>query len=305
MIAVAGEALIDLLVRTDGSVAAALGGGPFNAARTVARLGSRCLYLGMLSSDRFGVRLRQALLDDGITIATDRSTAAPTTLAVAELDPSGSATYRIYHEGTSAADLHPDDLRGINFDEVSALHIGSLALVVQPTASTLVDVIGRLPEHLVVMVDLNCRPAAIADVDGYRATMKEVMARADVVKASSEDLEFLAPGVPLDASASAVLEGGPTLVLHSAGADPVRLVLRSGVSVVPVPQVEVVDTVGAGDAFGAAFLAWWIRGRHGRDELSAVETVKKAAAAATTVSAMTCARRGADPPTRADLPDGW
>jgi fructokinase len=78
------------------------------------------------------------------------------------------------------------------------------------------------------------------------------MARADVVKASSEDLEFLAPGDPVDASA-AVLESGPTLVLHSAGADPVRLVLRSGVSLVPVPQVEVVDTVGAGDAFGAAF----------------------------------------------------
>lgn len=304
MIAVAGEALIDLLVRTDGTVVAALGGGPFNAARTIARLGSPCLYLGMLSSDRFGVQLRQALLDDGVTIATDRSTEAPTTLAVAELDLSGSAAYRIYHEGTSAADLRADDLREISFDEVTALHIGSLALVVQPLASTLVGLVGCLPEHLVVMVDLNCRPAAIADQDRYRADLNEVMARADVVKASSEDLEFLAPGDPVDASA-AVLESGPTLVLHSAGADPVRLVLRSGVSLVPVPQVEVVDTVGAGDAFGAAFLAWWIRGRHGRDELSAVETVQKAAAAAATVSAMTCARRGAHPPTRADLPDSW
>ena len=102
MIVVAGEALIDLLVDPDGGLTATAGGGPFNTARTIARLGGQVAYLGCLSSDRFGSTLRAALIGDGVDLSLALTTDAPTTLAIAELDERGAATYRFHIAETSA-----------------------------------------------------------------------------------------------------------------------------------------------------------------------------------------------------------
>lgn len=297
---VGGESLIDLIVRPDGSVSAHPGGGPYNAARTIARLGGRCAYLGVLSDDRFGTRLRDALRADGVLPDALVATSLPTTLAVAELNERGAASYRFYLDHTSAPSLTPDQVRLPG--SVAAFHVGTLGLLLEPTAATLEAVAVALSARALVLVDPNCRPAVVRDHDTYRARLERVMAVAHVVKASDEDLAYVAPGVaPLDAAA-AILARGPRAVLVTAGGDAVHVLTRAGTTSVPVPRIEVVDTVGAGDSFGGGFVTWWVERGLGVDALDDQATLTEAVRFAASVAAITCQRAGADPPWRHELP---
>lgn len=301
MIVVAGESLIDLLVRLDGSVEAVPGGGPFNAARALARLGVPTAFLGRLSSDRFGRILRERLAADGVDLGWAPGTDAPTLLAIAELDEAGGATYRFHAAGSAAAGLAPSDLPAELPADVAAVHVGTLGLVLEPMADAVEALVTRAPARAVVFLDLNVRPAAIEDEPGYRARLDRVLVRTDVVKASVDDLAWLDPGSTADVAAGVLLASGPSVVLITDGANPVRIVGRGGTEVLPVPAVAVVDTVGAGDAFGAGFLAAWQRAGRGRNELADRAAVADAAAFAIRVGAVSTTRPGADPPTIAEL----
>ncbi|HEX5828922.1 MAG TPA: PfkB family carbohydrate kinase, partial [Candidatus Limnocylindrales bacterium] len=152
MIVVAGEALVDLIVRADGSLVAVPGGGPYNAARAVGRLGVPVAWLGGLSSDRFGRQLEVGLVEDGVSLALVQRTDAPTTLALAELDAGGAATYRFYTQGTSAPLVLPGPLhRGLPAG-TRAVHAGTLGLVLDPMATTLEALVAALPEDVLVLV---------------------------------------------------------------------------------------------------------------------------------------------------------
>jgi len=128
-----------------------------------------------------------------------------------------------------------------------------------------------------------------------------MMHRADAVKVSVEDLDYLCPGVPAEVAATTLLGEKLALVLVTDGPRPVRAFLPSGEISVAVPEVEVVDTIGAGDAFAGAFLAWWTAHRLGRDDLRQSDRVRQALAAAAAVAARTCTRPGADPPSLAEM----
>ncbi len=303
MLVVAGEALIDLIVAPDGTVHARPGGGPFNAARTAARLGADCGFLGRFSTDRFGDQLLATLRQDGVADLIDRRTNAPTTLAVAEVDVDGAASYRFYLEGTSAPDLRPNHLPA-NLTAMAALHVGSLGLVLEPLASSVADLMRSVTDDVLVLVDLNCRPAAVADHDGYRSRLRTMLTRADVVKASTEDLAFLEPDRPPIEVAHDLLGAGTATVLLTAGSDGSHVIHRAGSTQLPIRRVAVADTVGAGDAFGAAFVAWLLRHGLGRAELADQDAVNRAAAAAAEVATDTCTRPGADPPWAKDLTFG-
>jgi len=300
MIVVAGECLVDLIVQPDGRLDARPGGGPYNAARALARLGTPCAFLGRVSGDRFGRMLREELRADGVDLAYAVPTQAPTTLALAELDADGAASYRFYLRDTSAPGLRLDDVPALP-EDLECLHLGTLALALEPIATTLEVVATTVQPDALLMVDPNCRPGVVADRDAYTARIARLTALADVVKVSVDDLAYLAPGVDERIAARRLVTAGARVVLLTDGPRDVRVVTAAGEAVVSSQPAAVVDTVGAGDAFGAGFLSHWSEHGLGRDDLADVELVRAAAAFATRVARLTCERAGAQPPTRAEL----
>ena len=301
MIVVAGESLVDLVVRADGSVGATPGGGPYNVARALGRLGAPVSFLGRLSTDRFGRILRSHLEADAVDLGLAIAIDDPTLLAVAEVDDDGAATYRFHTHGTAAAGLAPADVRAGLPAGTTALHVGSLGLVLEPMAVALEALAIEAPIDVLVMVDPNCRPDAIADPAGYRARLDRILGRVDILKVSTDDLAWLEPDREPVAAARRLLERGPAVVLLTDGPRPVRIVTVRDVVALNVPDVAVVDTIGAGDAFGAGFLAAWNRVGRDRADLADLAAVTDATRFAIEVGAWTAGRAGADPPTLADL----
>jgi fructokinase len=309
MIAVIGEALIDLVLDHDGHIAARPGGGPFNTARTIGRLGLAPAFLDRLSADGFGRMLRASLDRDGVTPGVSQLTDAPTTLAIVDIDQAGAPEYRFYLAGTSAAALEYSLLRAALPAGVTVLHAGALALVMEPIAAGIERLIaGDLPPDTLVMIDPNCRPQAISDRQAYLARLSRILRRTDVVKASVEDLAYLFPDVPARTAAVTLLDEGPALVLVTDGPRTARAFLPGQQEItVAVPAVQVVDTIGAGDAFGGAFLAWWSGSELGRSDLRRPDPIREALEAAVEVASLTCTRVGAEPPWLAEVSGrpGW
>jgi fructokinase len=298
LIVVAGEALVDLVPRGDGSLAPLPGGGPFNTARALARLERPVAYLGRLSSDRFGEAMADALTEDGVRMDAVVRTEDPTTLALAELDERGSARYRFYTEGTSAPGLTEAD--ALAAPDCGVLHVGTLALVLEPIASALESLCGERAGRVSCMLDPNVRPGAIPDEAAYRARLDRLLAVTDVVKVSDEDLAYLVPGAAPEDAARSLLAKGPRAILLTRGGEGAVALGAFGARRVPAPPVRVVDTIGAGDAFSAGFLARWRPG----DDLADGDLVEAATAFACRVAALTCARAGADPPRLAEFIPG-
>jgi fructokinase len=300
-VAVLGEALVDLLVRPGGAARVSPGGGPYNAARALARLGTDTTFLGRLSGDRFGRLLRSQLRADGVRLAALAPSPLPTTLALAEVDGAGAATYAFYSAGTSSADLTAAQALSVLPPAPSAVHVGSLGLVLEPHAAAVEAVLAGIHADVLVLCDPNCRRAAVADRPAYLARFERVLGRCDVVKVSGEDLDYLMPGRAYDLAAAELLAAGAAVVLVTDGAAPVRGFTARGRVDVEVLPVDVVDTVGAGDAFGAGFLHHWLAGGNGRGDLADQAAVGDAVRFAARVAALACTRPGAQAPTAADV----
>lgn len=302
VIVVVGEALIDLVIDPSGRVTAALGGAPFNTARACGRLGVDVAFRGVVSRDRFGTQLFERLLADGVDVSGVPRTELPTTLAAAELDERGTATYRFYIEGTSAPALaDPVPLEGVDL-----LFTGGLGLVLEPMAGAVeATVDAAAASGVPTVVDVNCRPLVVADREAYVGRVERVTANADVVKVSDEDLAYLAPGSDPVAAAREILRRGPSAVLVTGGGTGVQVVTAAGERFVPVEPVEVVDTIGAGDTFGGALVSWLTIHGVDRAALADPDVLERAVHAANVAAGVACTRRGADPPHRRDLPADW
>ena len=302
MILVAGEALYDLVVQGDGDdLRGQPGGGPFNTARTVGRLGQPVAYLGRVSSDRFGRRLEALLADDGVALESVVRTDEPTTLAIAEVDQEGVARYRFYERGTAAPGLTPEAALDALPRAVEILHVGTLGLALEPVATALEAVVERVADSALIAVDPNCRPWVIEDPAAYRSRLDRVLARADLVKVSEEDIEYLEPDLSPVEGVRALLAGGPAVGLLTRGPNGALVITRTAEVAVPAPRAKVVDTIGAGDAFGGGFVAWWSERRLGRDDLGQIDLVVEATRFACLVAARTCSKPGASPPWRDEL----
>jgi fructokinase len=156
------------------------------------------------------------------------------------------------------------------------------------------------------MLDPNCRPDTIgARREAYLDQLTRLTGRTDILKASVEDLAYISPGQPPADAAAGLLAAGVRLVLVTDGPRPARAFLPGDVVTAEVPAVVVADTIGAGDAFGGAFLAWWTARGYGRSGLADPAMVREALSFAVSVSAFTCTRAGADPPRAAELSAHW
>lgn len=295
----AGEALIDLAPRGD-QLLPLPGGSPFNVAVGLARLGVPTSYLGRISSDGFGQRLWQGLVAEGVRLDLATTTDDPTTLAVVHLDEQAQASYAFYLDGTSAAGLRAPLAP---LPAGTALHVSFGAIGLEhPAGQALADLIQEAAGRHVRSLDPNLRPSAVTNAPAYATRMADLVATCDLVKVSDEDLRLLHPDHdPIDAAA-AWATSGPAAVVLTRGAEGAVAVTSAGDHLdVPGMQVDVVDTVGAGDAFMAGLLAWLDAGGHldTRADLDAVTAGGELASALTyavQVAALTCTREGADPP---------
>jgi len=302
VIVVVGEALVDRVSTPDGSVTDALGGAPYNVARALARLGMDVEFAGALSTDELGEGLAAQLVADGVGTDRVQRVEVPTTIAFAEIDTGGTATYHFEIDGTAAPQLTRLAADG----DVTALVTGGLALVFAPMVDTVLDAMSSIAADVLVFVDVNCRPAVVEDRVRYLDAVRGVCGRADVVKVSDEDLDVLAP----DLDVEAMLSLGAAAVIVTAGARGSLVVTRDGRREVPVatPPSAVIDTIGAGDTFSAGFVAWWTLAGLGRDDLrgpTALDRLAETVGAAGVAAAVTVTRRGCDPPRLTDLPAPW
>ena len=302
MIVVCGEALVDIIPAGDDTRRPVPGGGPFNTARALARLGAPTSFMGRLSTDAFGAMLAHELTTDGADLSLVSYGPEPTTLAVAELDGDGLAEYEFYVHGTSAPNLLLEMVPAKLPADVNALHIGTLGLVLEPMATTLVEVARRESNDRLLMLDPNVRPQVVTDADEYRRRLDGLVGHSTIVKASESDLAWLHPQLDCEAAAGRMLDLGARLVLVTLGSAGALAVSSSGTVRVAAPEVEVVDTIGAGDAFGAGVLAWL----HDHDALRPdlvldPDQLASMLGFACLVAAITCTRAGADPPWRAEL----
>jgi fructokinase len=301
VIVVGGEALIDRIHNDDGTQRAAPGGGPFNTARALARLGVPTAFLGRLSEDVFGLELASALISDGVSLEMASIGPEPTTIAIADVDNAGFAEYEFLVQGTSAANLTPEMIPEQFSADVGALHVGTLGLILEPMASTLAELVDRESGKRLVMLDPNIRVGLMPDPE-YRERLKTAMSQSTVVKASEADLAWIYPGLGYEPAAEEILRDGVSLVVVTLGARGAFGAHGSARIHVDAPHVEVVDTIGAGDAFGAAFLAWLHdHGFLGPTLSLEVEELKAALEFACLAGALTCTRAGAEPPWKSEM----
>ncbi|MFF7127105.1 carbohydrate kinase [Streptomyces sp. NPDC016566] len=300
MIVVAGEALIDLVPHGPGALAdlkPALGGGPYNTAVALGRLGSPTAFCSRTSQDAFGEALLDGLRRAGVDVSGVQRGPEPTTLAVATIDGGGSAAYSFYVDGTadrlfSSPAALPAGTRAMSF--------GTCSLVLEPGASAYEELMRTAAaQGLFTALDPNIRPGLIPDADAYRARFKSWLPSVTLLKLSAEDAEWLG-GTPRE-----WLAAGPAAVVVTRGGDGLTVHTRDGAEYsVPGEKVEVVDTIGAGDTVNAALL-------HG---LSAQEALSPEGIAAlgrdgwqrllrfaARAAAITCSRAGAEPPYAAEL----
>lgn len=302
VILVCGEALIDVIRQPDGTQRAVPGGGPFNTARALARLGVPTAFMGHLSEDAYGRDLAALLRADGVRMDYATVGREKTTIAVAEVDTGGFARFQFEVEGTSAPNLTRDMIPAEFGPDVDAIHLGGLGLAVVPMARALAGLAAREHGKRLVMLDPNIR-LGLGPEEEYRERLQHVIDVSTVVKASDADLAWLHPGIDHEQAAERILDRGVAMVVVTLGAGGAYGAHGNARVNVAAPQVQVVvDTVGAGDAFGAALLAWL----HDHDRIQpdlSLEDAELTAALeyACLAAAITCTRVGADPPRKREL----
>ena len=305
MITVAGEALIDLVER-DGTLHPLPGGGPFNTALALGRLGVPTGFLGRLSYDQFGELLVGLLQESGVDDRYVLRSQAPTPVAVVHTSDEGDAEYSFHLAGTAYADLTAADMPELDPDVV-ALHLGTLALATYPPAAALEGLMRRESERRLIMVDPNVRPDVIGDRDVYRARFESWLSDAHLVKLSARDAEWLYPELEPWACAQRLLSLGARLADVTLGPEGALAVSGAGEARVASQPVDV-DTVGAGDAFGAGLLRrLWVSDALNAEAVASMDdpALEDALSFACAVAALQCSRAGAAPPTLEEVDGFW
>jgi len=309
MILVCGEALIDLFMTSDGPsgpiLKAAVGGSPFNLAIGLARLETPTAFFGGLSVDYFGTLLTDTLQKEGVDTSVLKRNTRPTPLVLVSPDTQGHPSYTFYAHESAVQAVELGDVSGLLPPSVCAVALGSYALAVEPVGTALLSLAEREAQRTVIALDCNLRPAMVGSLHSWRQRIERFARCASIIKLSDEDFASgWGDSAQSDTRADYWLGLGVKLVVMTHGARGATAWHRSGRVSVPAATVPVVDTVGAGDSFQAALLARLARNGllsslalSTLDRTSIVDALRYANLAAS----ITCGRRGADLPRRAEL----
>lgn len=299
---VIGEALVDVVHAADGTVTDHPGGSPANVALGLARLDRVAELAAWFGTDERGTMLREHLEASGVQLVPGSDRAERTSTAVATLAADGGATYTF--------DLTSRVPEVVLDDSMAVLHTGSIAATLPSSADAIAELCGAAREHATISYDPNARPTIMGEAEQVRPRIEALVAAADVVKVSDEDVAWLYPGQDVAATVRRWATAGPALVVLTRGAAGSFAVTAAGVEVsAPAPQVTVVDTVGAGDSFMAGLLdGLWsaeLLGADRREQLHQIDatTAREAMAHAAQIAAIVVSRAGANPPTRSELED--
>jgi fructokinase len=294
---VIGEALVDV-VRNAGERVVHPGGSPLNVAVGLARLGLPTTLHTSVGDDDHGRLIEAHLAASGVITTSAPAPGSTTSVAEASIAPDGAASYRFDIEWRPAA------VGASNFE---AVHTGSIGAALEPGATLVEGVLAGARERSTVSFDPNVRPQLMGDVQLARPRVERLVALADVVKASDEDLAWLYPELSPDEVLARWIELGPAFVVVTRGGAGATAVAASGAVQVAAPPTTVSDTIGAGDSFMSGLLAALadrdLLGAANRPRLRAIDgaTLEAVVAFAARCAAITVSRPGADPPTRADV----
>ena len=294
---VAGEVLIDLI--PEGSERNPIvGGGPANTAKALSKIGIDTQFIDGISTDDYGQMAKNELVASGVKLDYVKYSDKPTCLAIVLLSDSGSASYEFVIENTATFDFTPDWLPNPQSERPLLLHIGTLAIAIEPGASVLFNWAQSVAKVAPIVFDPNIRPAVISDREKYVIQVERWVSISSAVKVSDEDIKWLYPSLEIDQVVNNWLAKGPSLIVVTYG-DKGLAGYRVGEKViVDAVKVAVADTVGAGDIVGAILVEAIVK--DGLDTLSGVRLemmLKRAAKAA----AITVSRSGANPPTLKEI----
>ncbi|MEX2520752.1 MAG: carbohydrate kinase [Paracoccaceae bacterium] len=306
MFLICGEALFDLFAsggcRAAFTLEARAGGSPYNVAVGMARLGAPAALFTAVSDDMLGQALKATLAEEGVDTSFLIDGPHRTTLSLASIGKAGVAAFRIYGEGGAdrmidAASLPAAPAR------LAGLHFGSYTMVVEPVATTHFALARREAAFRIISFDPNVRPNVEPDMGVWRRAAEEMSSLADIVKISADDAALIWPGRPLGDILDWFRERGAALAIGTMGAAGAMAVGGFGeLEIAPAPA-RVVDTVGAGDSFMAAVLAGTLAQAPGKAALKtlAADDARAILDFAASAAAVSCSRRGADPPRREEI----
>ncbi|MDH6288356.1 carbohydrate kinase family protein [Rhodococcus opacus] len=296
---VIGEALIDIVTASDGATTEYVGGSPLNVAVGLGRLGRPVEFVTRIGDDTRGGAIVRHLEQSGVSLAPGSITAQRTATAHATLDSAGSATYEF--------DIEWDLPCPSGSSTPALVHTGSIAAVMEPGCDVVADMLDRRRSSATISYDPNVRPVLITDKARSRQRIEHLVSISDIVKVSDEDLRWYDPDRNPEDIAREWLSRGPAMVAVTKGAEGAFAVCAAGLVEVAARNVEVVDTVGAGDAFMAGLLdGFWSHGFLGAESRGALhaiapEEVRNVLDNAVLMSGLTVARAGADLPSRETL----
>jgi len=296
-----GEALIDMLPEHlkdgRGAFVPVPGGAAYNTAVALGRLGEDSGVFSGLSTDMFGQQLIRHLEDSGVSTSLCVRSPNPTTLAFVYLTD-GHAQYTFLDENTAGRMLGSSAIVDLP-TTIHALHFGGISLIQEPCGSTFEELMKRNQERKVISFDPNIRPGFVVDEPAYRERIRRMIAMSDIIKVSEEDLDWMEPGEQFEHIAHNWIAAGASIVTLTMGGDGARSITKVEDVTVTSKQVQVVDTVGAGDTFNAGFLASLrLSGILSKEGLPSIDhqILRGALEYGTRAAAHTVSQAGANPP---------
>ncbi len=304
-----GEALIDFISQRDMEFKGFPGGSPYNTSVALGRLGVPVQFLGRVSRDMFGQQLAEYLTENGVGTDITLRSDDPSTLSFVNKQSDGQARYAFFSTGSSDKTWPWEEMeRAILPGDARIIHFGSISLSQEPCGATLERFLKERCGGLLLSCDPNIRPSLVPDRARYMERFHSLCALSTLVKLSDEDLEWLYPDTPRDEALRGLLERGVSLIALTEGKKGARIVTKSHTVATPLYDLPVADTIGAGDTFHGALLAYFHnRGWFTRETIEnlTADQLRELGEYANKAAGINCSRSGANPPTAREMEKNW